>query len=89
MPDGRRRSCRNCGARDTEVGPISWAGYCGDCGKALFHENADGIHAREGHAHERRRYGIARKEFGPRVALALKQAGVFGDYLLDDAQSHP
>jgi hypothetical protein len=33
---------------------------------------------------ERRRYGYARHLFGPRVALALKQAGVFDSELLDD-----
>jgi hypothetical protein len=84
MPDPRRRSCRQCGRHETEVGPISWAGYCGRCGAERLTENMDGIHFREGPAHERRRYGIAVKEFGPRVALAMKKAGVFGPHLLDD-----
>lgn len=41
----------------------------------------DSIHSGTGLGHERRRYGIAKKEFGPRVALALKHAGIFGDVL--------
>lgn len=45
--------------------------------------NMDGIHGGHGPAYERRRYGIARSLFGPRVALALKQAGVFGNALDD------
>lgn len=52
-------------------------------------ENVYGIHAKSGPAFHRRQYGIALREFGPRVALALKQAGVFEDALLDDALPHP
>lgn len=37
----------------------------------------DGIHTGVGPEAERRKYGYARQLFGPRVALALKQAGLF------------
>jgi hypothetical protein len=32
MPDLRRRNCQSCRKPDREVGPISWAGLCGECG---------------------------------------------------------
>lgn len=43
--------------------------------------NNDELHAGQGEAIERWRFGYARSLFGPRVALALKQAGVFGTAL--------
>jgi hypothetical protein len=52
-------------------------------------ENVYGIHAKVGPAYQRRQYGIALSEFGPRVALALKQAGVFDDAILDDVTARP
>lgn len=84
MPDYRRASCRTCGAHRSEVGLLSWRGYCGPCGRAALEENVDGIHARAGAAWERRRYGIVRSTLGDEVANALFKAGVF-DAELDDA----
>lgn len=81
MPDKRRKRCRICNRHESEVGPISWGGLCPDHSLSRLVENMDGIHQRSGPAYERRRYGIAVHEFGPRVALALKQAGVFGTAL--------
>lgn len=52
-------------------------------------ENVVGIHMKAGPAYQRRQYGIALKEFGPRIALALKQAGVFESALLDDSTQRP
>lgn len=85
MPDGRRRSCRICRAHDSEVGPISWSGLCPACAVERLVTNMDSIHEGHGYAYERRRYGYAVKLFGPRVALALKSAGVFGT-VLDDME---
>jgi hypothetical protein len=47
--------------------------------------NMDGIRAGHGPEFERQRYGIVRATLGPRVALELKRAGVFGP--LDDPPS--
>lgn len=43
-----------------EVGPISWAGNCRRCGKALMNENVDQIAAGHGYAHTRRLRGYLR-----------------------------
>lgn len=77
MPDVRYKRCKGCGRKSDEVGPLSWSRLCPDCALARLEENMEGIRAGEGYAHERRLYGIARQAFGPRVALALKQAGAF------------
>lgn len=84
MPDPRRRSCRVCKRHDSEVGPISWGGLCPECGLARLEGNMVDIHVGHGLGFERRRHGIIRRELGPRVALALKQAGVFGTVLDDN-----
>ena len=88
MPRLDYARCRECGRPSTEVGLLSHTRLCSECARALLNENIDGIHARRGPAYHRRRYGIALREFGPRVALALKQAGVFEDSPLDDAIPH-
>lgn len=85
MADRRRKHCRWCHRHESEVGPISWAGNCIDCARERLEENMDSIHVGHGLGHERRRYGYARQLYGPRVALALKQAGVFGT-VLDDIE---
>jgi len=69
------------------TGPLSHSRLCGDCGPLLANANNDSIHEGHGPGFERRRYGYARKLFGPRVALALKQAGVLDAALLDDAET--
>ena len=84
MPDARRRWCKVCRRHESEVGAISWRGMCGECGIERMHANNDSIHEGHGEGFERRRYGYARTIFGPRVALALKQAGVFDTATLDD-----
>ena len=60
MPDGRRRTCQVCGRRDSEVGPISWRGKCGECGPAIFHANADDLHYHRGPYLLKWRRGMAR-----------------------------
>lgn len=87
MPDRRRKRCRICGAHESEVGPISWSGLCSEHSYERLVENMDSIHIGHGHGYERRRYGIIRRELGPRVALALKQAGVFGTMLDDTGEA--
>ena len=48
MPDGRRVRCRDCHRHANEVGPISWHGYCGDCGPRRAIEAADALHYKRG-----------------------------------------
>lgn len=52
-------------------------------------ENVEEMHAKSGRNYAKRQYGMVRSEFGPRVALALKQAGVFNSELLDATQPTP
>lgn len=48
MPDLRRRNCRRCGEHDSKVGPITWGGYCIDCGIAVERENVMQMVSRSG-----------------------------------------
>lgn len=59
MPDGRRRTCRVCGAHDSEVGPISWRGKCSTCGPAIFEANCDDLHYHRGPYLLKWRRGVA------------------------------
>ena len=81
------RRCRNCGRSAVEVGELSHTRLCSACGVLLRDANNDSIHEGHGPGYERRRYGYARKLFGPRVAHALKQAGVLDSALLDDVKA--
>lgn len=83
MPRADYRRCRNCDRHASEAGPLSHTRLCADCGGVILYENSMQIHLGEGPYHERRRYGIALHEFGPRVALALKQAGFFDGHPVD------
>lgn len=89
MPRSDYARCKSCGGSREEVGTLSCTRLCSLCAAARLEENVLGIHFKQGPAYERRRYGIALKEFGPRVALALKQAGVFDTEALDVAESRP
>lgn len=77
MPKATYSRCKDCGASREDVGPLSCTRLCPACSERRLLENVDGIRERQGPAHERRQYGIVRQVLGPRVALALKQAGVF------------
>ena len=59
MPDYRRRNCRACKKHDSECGPISWRGLCGECGPRLSNENADALHFMRGPEVLRWRRGLA------------------------------
>lgn len=83
MPRADYRRCRNCKRTTEECGSLSHTRLCAECGVEIEVTNAVQIHNGYGEYHERRRYGIALAEFGPRVALALKQAGVFDSPSLD------
>jgi DNA-directed RNA polymerase subunit RPC12/RpoP len=83
------RRCRECGRPATEVGTLSHTRLCPDCSVRLLAENNLSIHFRTGPGYERRQYVIALREFGPRVALALKQAGMLSAAVLDDSTPHP
>ena len=69
--------CKNCGRSREDVGPLSHTRLCSDCAEVRFVANAIGIRDDTGPEAQRRKYGYARQLFGPRVALALKQAGLF------------
>lgn len=48
MPDRRRRNCKLCKRHDSEVGPITWAGYCFPCGWIVYEENVHQLRAHSG-----------------------------------------
>lgn len=81
--------CKGCNRPRSETGTLSHTRLCSDCATERLAENVYGIHSKSGPAYMRRQYGIALSEFGPRVALALKQAGLFDEAALDDVASHP
>lgn len=88
MPRDDYRRCKECGREASEVGPLSHTRLCIGCAVSLKDANNDGIHERRGPFHDRRVYGIIRRELGPRWALALKSAGAFPS-LLDDSPRNP
>jgi hypothetical protein len=87
MPRNDYRRCRYCDQPASIVGELSHTRLCADCGVIIERENALQIHAGSGPYHEKRRYGIAQAVFGPRVALALKQAGAFDPSGVDAPES--
>jgi hypothetical protein len=60
MGDTRRAKCVCCGKHRDAVGELSWNGYCGECGIAIYTENAIGISTKTGPAHRRRMRGYAK-----------------------------
>lgn len=48
MARGNRATCRCCGKHKSEVGEISWAGYCGTCGPAIREAQNDDMHYHRG-----------------------------------------
>ena len=50
MADPRRKTCRLCGKHASEVGPITWGGYCIEHGLAVKESNARQLHAHNGPA---------------------------------------
>lgn len=83
MPRGDYKRCKVCGRHADEVGPLSHQRLCSEHALERMRDNNLQIHAGYGPYFENRRYGIALREFGPRVALALKQAGVFDSPSVD------
>ena len=60
MADRRRASCRRCGKHRSEVGLISWYGYCGTCGPEVRNQANDDMHYHRGPVFEHwRRRGAA------------------------------
>lgn len=78
MPRTDYRRCRVCERSTEQVGPLSHTRLCVECGDRIEQEAAWQIHYKQGPYAELRRYGIIKRELGPRVALALKQAGMLG-----------
>lgn len=89
MPRADYRTCRNCGRTAAEAGALSHTRLCSLCADVILRVNAMQIHEKSGPCHEARKYGIALREFGPRVALALKQAGVFDSPAVDTPAGSP
>lgn len=40
--------CQVCRRHESEVGPISWRGKCGECGKRIANQAADDLHYHQG-----------------------------------------
>jgi len=64
MPRADRKTCLICRRHCDEVGPISHAGRCGDCGAARLAENVIGLHTMTGPAVPRWRLGMVRSAGG-------------------------
>lgn len=78
MPRADYKRCKECGRHSSECGPLSHTRLCVECWNEILVANNLQISAGVGPYAERRRYGLISAEFGPRVALALRQAGVIG-----------
>lgn len=48
MGDARRRKCKGCGRRDTEVGELSWRGLCTECGPAKVEVTCEALRRKSG-----------------------------------------
>lgn len=78
MPRADYKRCKSCDRRVSECGPLSHTRLCVTCGQRNIVANNLQISAGVGPYAERRRYGLISAEFGPRVAHALRKAGVIG-----------
>jgi len=87
MPKRTYATCRECGRHRDEVGELSRSRLCGECGTKRLYANNLQIHHKRGPFYERRIYGMVQAELGPRVAIALKQSGVFAAVLDPPAEA--
>lgn len=78
MPRADYKRCRDCGGHVRDVGTLSHERLCVPCWNERLCANNLQISAGVGPYAERRRYGMVAAEFGPRVAHALRKAGVIG-----------
>lgn len=72
-----RATCKCCRRHKSEVGPITWAGYCADCGKFIYLANLDNLHDKSGPYwvhYLRRSFMAARKQL-----LAAEREAVTSD----------
>lgn len=74
MPDARRRNCKGCRKPDSEVGPISWRGFCESCYHERVEENVEGLHTHSG---------------APFLRWRRAMAASVGGVLLDDVLTDP
>lgn len=81
MPKPTYAKCRECGRHRNDVGELSHSRLCTECSTARLYANNLQIHHKRGPFYERRIYGMVQAELGPRVAMALKQSGVFAAVL--------
>lgn len=59
MANGHRATCRICGKHRSEVGEISWAGYCIEHGIAVRTQANDDMHYHRGPYFEKWRRAMA------------------------------
>jgi hypothetical protein len=59
MPRITYRSCKRCGRRQPDVGPISWTRQCVECGVRELEHNIIGLHTHSGPAFDRWRRAMA------------------------------
>jgi hypothetical protein len=81
MPRADYRYCKACGRSSQEVGPLSWARLCEECGGERLEENVYGIASKSGPAFERQRVGM--------IAQALGVTKVMAHQLLRAANGAP
>lgn len=43
-----RANCKRCRRHKSEVGAITWEGYCAPCGKEIYVANLDQLHEKDG-----------------------------------------
>ena len=59
MAGNHRATCQRCGGHRSEVGEISWAGYCIACGIFVRDQANDDLHYHRGPTFEKWRRAMA------------------------------
>lgn len=59
MANSHRASCKRCGAHKSQVGAISWEGYCIACGIFVRDKANDDLHYHRGPTFEKWRRAMA------------------------------
>jgi hypothetical protein len=72
MPRWHPKNCRKCGRHESEVGPISAAGWCAEHGKERQDANYDSLRARQGAFYE---HMLRRRVMGAYKRLVALERG--------------